>query len=78
MYGRILMPTDGSACSMTAVREGLQLAKRLGANVTFLYALENPLTTAANAAEALPYSAQLWEDLKTTADESLAEALRMA
>ncbi len=78
MYGRILMPTDGSACANKAVAEGLALAKALGSEVTFLYALENPITAGTASPEALPYSAQLWEDLKNLAEEALAEAMRAA
>lgn len=78
MYQRILMPTDGSACAMHAISEGLGLAKQLGAEVTFLYALENPLTTGTATPESLPYSAQLWEDLKQTADEALCDAVAAA
>lgn len=36
MYKHILMPTDGSALSQAAIREGLQLAKESGARVTFV------------------------------------------
>ena len=78
MYQRILMPTDGSACAMHAIQEALGLAKQLGSEVTFLYALENPLTTGTATPESLPYSAQLWEDLKQTADEALREAVAAA
>jgi nucleotide-binding universal stress UspA family protein len=78
MYQRILMPTDGSACANHAIREGLELAKLLGSRVTFLYALENPLATGTATPESLPYSAQLWEDLKQTADEALRDAVAAA
>jgi nucleotide-binding universal stress UspA family protein len=78
MYRRILMPTDGSACATRAVDEGLALAKALGSEVTFLYALENPITAGTASPEALPYSAQLWEDLKNLADEALAQAMQAA
>jgi nucleotide-binding universal stress UspA family protein len=78
MYARILMPTDGSACAKQAIAEGLELAKELGSEVTFLYALENPLTTGTASPESLPYSAQLWEDLKQMANESLEEAVKAA
>jgi nucleotide-binding universal stress UspA family protein len=78
MYRRILMPTDGSACATKAVDEGLALAKALGSEVTFLYALENPITAGTASPEALPYSAQLWEDLKNLADEALAQAMQAA
>jgi len=36
MYKHILMPTDGSALSKTAVQTGVQIAKENGAKVTFL------------------------------------------
>lgn len=78
MYERILMPTDGSACALKAVREGLDLARRLGSTVTFLHVLENPLVAGYAAPEALPYSAQLYQDLKKAGGEILDEALALA
>lgn len=78
MYRKILIPTDGSACANHAVAEAIELAKALGAEVTFLYALENPLTTGTASPEALPYSAQLWEDLKAMANEALESATEAA
>lgn len=39
MYSRILMPTDGSPASRSALGYGLELARWLGSEVTFLYAL---------------------------------------
>ena len=78
MYRKILIPTDGSACANHAVAEALELAKAIGAEVTFLYALENPLTTGTASPEALPYSAQLWEDLKAMANEALESAAEAA
>jgi nucleotide-binding universal stress UspA family protein len=35
MYKHILIPTDGSPLSRKAIREGLKLAKAIGAKVTF-------------------------------------------
>ena len=78
MYRRILVPTDGSACAQHAVHEAVELAKALDAEITFLYALENPLTTGTASPEALPYSAQLWDDLKAMADEALQAATSVA
>lgn len=81
MYDTILIPTDGSGCAKVAVHKGLALAHRLGATVTFLHVLENPLVAGYAAPEALPYSAQLYDDLKRAAstilDEALAEAASM-
>lgn len=78
MYDRILMPTDGSGCARRAARKGLELAKRLGSTVTFLHVLENPLVAGYAAPEALPYSAQLYQDLKKAGGEILDDALAMA
>lgn len=38
-YGSILIPTDGSRCSDSAVAEGLRLACSIGASVTFMHVL---------------------------------------
>ncbi len=78
MYQRILMPTDGSGCARNAMRKGLELAKQLGAEVTFIHVLENPLVAGYAAPEALPYSAQLYQDLKQAGREILDEALAEA
>ena len=78
MYRKILVPTDGSACAQHAVHEAVELAKAIDAEITFLYALENPLTTGTASPEALPYSAQLWDDLKGMADEALQAATAIA
>lgn len=78
MYERILMPTDGSGCAHKAARKGLELARQLGSRVTFLHVLENPLVAGYAAPEALPYSAQLYRDLKTSGEEILADAIAMA
>lgn len=40
MFKNILIPTDGSRSANKAVRNGMQLAKRLGARVTGCYAFE--------------------------------------
>lgn len=37
MFKNILIPTDGSALSRRAVRDGVELAKKLGARVTGFY-----------------------------------------
>lgn len=78
MYQRILMPTDGSACSTAAIREGLELAKLLGAEVTFLYAIEDPTATMYAMPEVVAYQPQLYEDLKKAAQTILSEAKKLA
>ena len=39
MYNHILIPTDGSALSLKAAKEGAELAKALGAKVSALYVI---------------------------------------
>ena len=41
MYKRILIPTDGSAISRKAVKEGVALAKWVGASVVEFFAPED-------------------------------------
>lgn len=74
MYRTILIPTDGSATSESAVEQGLELARLMRAEVTFLHVLENPLTSGYATPETLPYSAQLYQDLKASAAEILQRA----
>ncbi|PZA06384.1 MULTISPECIES: universal stress protein [unclassified Meiothermus] len=78
MYGKILMPTDGSSCSTKAIEQGLELAKTLGAQVTFVYVVEDPTRTLWISPEAVPYGLELIEDLKKAGNEALEAALQMA
>ncbi|MEJ5337773.1 universal stress protein [Thermus oshimai] len=78
MYGRILMPIDGSPCSFQAVGHGLDLAKALGAKVHFLYVLENPAQAIWITPESVPYGLELLEDLKRAGEEALKKAEAMA
>ncbi|GIW29952.1 MAG: universal stress protein [Meiothermus sp.] len=78
MYKRILMPTDGSNCSQQAIREGLEVAKNMGARVTFLYALENISSSLWISPESVPYGLELLEDLKRVGSEALSKASELA
>ncbi|MBW6395738.1 MULTISPECIES: universal stress protein [Thermus] len=78
MYKTILMPTDGSPCSLQALEHGLSLAKTLGAKVHFLYVLENPAQAIWIAPESVPYGLELLEDLKKAGEEAIAKALSLA
>jgi nucleotide-binding universal stress UspA family protein len=78
MYKTILMPTDGSPCSLQALEHGLGLAKALGAKVHFLYVLENPAQAIWIAPESVPYGLELLEDLRKAGEEAVAKALAMA
>lgn len=78
MYQRILMPTDGSPTSDRALEQGIELARLLGAEVTFLHVLENPLAAGYATPETLPYAAQLYQDLKENSRGILDSALERA
>jgi len=78
MYEKILIPTDGSSTSQQAIVHGLELAAAMSSEVTFLHVIENPLTTGYATPETLPYSAQLYDDLKTSGSDVLAKAEAMA
>ena len=78
MYQKILMPTDGSPCSLQALEHGLDLAKTLGAKVHFLYVLENPAQAIWIAPESVPYGMELLEDLRKAGEEAIKKALDLA
>jgi nucleotide-binding universal stress UspA family protein len=71
MYKHILIPTDGSKCSEEAVKQGLAFAKELGAEVTFLYAVEDP---AYDMPRAAPYRQPFHDYLTQEAELSLKRA----
>lgn len=78
MYRKILMPTDGSPSSELAIAQGLELAKLTGAEVTFLHTLENPLAAGYVAAANMAYSAELYQDLRNSANQLLEQVVEQA
>lgn len=78
MYRKILMPADGSPSSEQAIEKGLELAKLTGAEVTFLHVLENPLAAGYVAAANMAYSAELYEDLRNSANQLLEHVVDLA
>ncbi len=76
MYKRILMPTDGSSCSVHAIQQGLELAKLTGAEVTFLYVVENPI--ASYGSIAARYGQEILGDLRKVARDALQKAHELA
>lgn len=78
MYQRILMPTDGSACSEQALEEGLELARAIGAEVTFVHVLEDPATRVYSTPEVLTFQPELYQAMKRAAEDLLDRAMRRA
>jgi len=74
MYKRILIPTDGSAPSETAVKMGLELAKSLGAEVTLLYVVEPVMARILIGPETIPYYPDLTRDLEVAGRQALERA----
>ncbi len=77
MFERILLPTDGSAGSETAIRQGLELARKLGARVSFLYVLESPMALY-QTPESISYLPQLYDDLRDAGQAALDRAASLA
>lgn len=77
MYDRILLPTDGSAGSAEAIRQGLELASKLGSRVSFLYVLESPMALY-QTPESISYLPQLYDDLRDSGNAALQRAANMA
>lgn len=77
MYERILLPTDGSAGSDEAIRQGLELASKLGARVSFLYVLESPMALY-QTPESISYLPQLYDDLRDAGNAALQRAAAAA
>lgn len=73
----ILVPTDGSECSQAATTQALELAKVLGAKVTFLFVLETP-SFVYFGAESPFYANDLYGDLQALGNETLDKALMLA
>ncbi|GIW29686.1 MAG: universal stress protein [Meiothermus sp.] len=74
MYKRILIPTDGSAPSETAVKAGLELAKSLGAETTLLYVVEPVMARILIGPETIPYYPDLTRDLEIAGKQALERA----
>ena len=70
MYAHILIPTDGSELAEKAVRDGIALAKRIGAKITALTVLPpfHMFTTDTQMLEDTPaqYKIRVQEDAKKT------------
>ena len=43
LFGRILVPTDGSEYTKSAIRKAVELAKELGSSITALYVLDQTI-----------------------------------
>lgn len=77
MYQHILMPIDGSACSEHALTVGLELAKAVGAEVTFLYVVTDPLNIY-NMERSLVYDPDYHKDLVRNGERALGQAAERA
>lgn len=72
MYAEILVPTDGSDPSMTAVEEGIALAAEFGGRVHFLHVVDVGIEMSASAVGTI--ADDLTETLEDVAEDALREA----
>lgn len=72
MYRRILVPTDGSACSEQAVHHAVALARAMGSSVVFLFVMD----TLRNYREGVMEDVR--KALSDEGEQSLASAQRIA
>jgi nucleotide-binding universal stress UspA family protein len=73
MYHHILIPTDGSPLSASAVEKGIALAKTLGAKVTVLTVVE-PFPVLRGAPQSYDAPAEYTRHTHAEAERHLAEA----
>lgn len=72
MFKRILIPTDGSDFSRNALAQGLDLARVSEAEVTILYALENPYEAFTPQSRLIPENVEkMMSDYKREAQRAL-------
>jgi nucleotide-binding universal stress UspA family protein len=72
MYQHILVPTDGTPLSASAVKEALSLAKTVGAKVTVLTVVHRLPTLALGPSN--PYADEFRRDAHAEAERRLTEA----
>ena len=77
MYHHILIPTDGSPLSASAVEKGVALAKALGAKVTALTVVE-PFPVLRSAPQSYDAPAEYTRHVHAEAERHLAEAEQQA
>jgi nucleotide-binding universal stress UspA family protein len=78
MYRRILIPTDGSEPSEKALRQGCQLAKRLGASVSVLYVDEPIALTPLVGSQSIPHYEQWVREARAAGEKALERAAQIA
>jgi len=74
MYKQILIPVDGSDCSIHALEQGIKLAQILGSYIKLIHVLEDPLTVAYSLPETVSFRPELFAELKKAAQEVLTQA----
>lgn len=77
MCPHILLPTDGSALSQTAVKNGIRLARSLGARTTGLFGVPHTFRLYDGGDGPMEFREQLeapWRDLAATTLEALRAA----
>jgi len=74
-YSNILIPIDGSKCSLNAAKRGIELAKELSAGVTLLYVVDMTSTIDSAAVGAI-IDKNIEAVFEEEADKLLEEAMK--
>lgn len=77
MYQRILIPTDGSAYSETAIPHGLELARQLSLPVVLLHVLDDTLSPVLTSTS-VPLSQEVIDQFEARLQQAGREALDRA
>jgi nucleotide-binding universal stress UspA family protein len=77
MFKTMLIPVDGSPYSDEALKEGVKLAKTLGASVTLLHVMETPVMLY-GAGDAVAYQTTFYDELRRKAEGILECAKKLA
>ena len=78
MYRHILIPIDGSSCSDLAMQEGIELAKSVNAQVTFINVLEDPIIRGHSASDVPSYLSEFYKHDKKLGQDTLKKAMSSA
>ncbi len=78
MYKHLLIPIDGSECSQEALTEGIQLAKALKAEITFLSAVEDPNVNLYMTPAVAAYIPEIYASSKAAGEKILVAARALA
>jgi nucleotide-binding universal stress UspA family protein len=77
MYDKLLVPVDGSEVSMGAVKEAVELAKRLGSSVRLVYVLDAMMMAVPDPETGLVNVSELRDSFRAVGENALSGAEKL-